>query len=466
MSVKRPSRRDFLKAAAGTVGAGAVAGAGAGLLNAGRAEAAPRTVRTARLSSGGVLWGLQYDPHVAAYHRLVDLFKKQTGATLQVAPQAWPLDTKLIAAAAAGTQPDVACVLGCVCIDLFMQKVVTPVENSVFKAQHIDINRDFIGDSVQAFSWGGHIWGVPVESNADGGVVNVPVDAVEAAGLQSKYPPTNGQTFFNNYDDLYALGQALQVKRLGRVHRWGLSSQGWEDVSMFSIMRSLGVNWWDSQAKKYNIDSEAGIMAMQWLVEKPVKLGIEGEITGSTQVDLALAGKIALAQGNPTIATSDTAKLGYHYELSGVPRVKAGQDPLFVGQGGWGFSGLSKAKHPDVALAFQRMIATKEAQLEYAKIYGGLMFFAWRDLIGDKARFADPSPSSPNVKAATVMARLLPRTVYYGEGYGYYSPVSTAVGNAAQGVREGKLTSAAAVKQIQTQCEAQYQQYLKDLQKM
>jgi hypothetical protein len=112
------------------------------------------------------------------------------------------------------------------------------------------------------------------------------------------------------------------------------------------------------------------------------------------------------------------------------------------------------------------MIATKEAQLEYAKIYGGLMFFAWRDLIGDKARFADPSPSSPNVKAATVMAQLLPRTVYYGDGYGYYTPVENAVSDAAQAVREGKMGSAAAVKQIQSRVEAQYQQYLKDLQKM
>jgi ABC-type glycerol-3-phosphate transport system substrate-binding protein len=466
MSVKRPSRRDFLKAAAGTVGAGAVAGAGSGLLNAGQAQAAPRAVRTTRVSSGGVLWGLQYDPHVAAYHRLADLFKKQTGATIQVAPQAWPLDTKLIAAAAAGTQPDVACILGCVCTDLFMQKVVMPVENTVFKTMHINVNRDFIGDSVQAFAWGGHVWGVPVESNADGGVVNVPVDAVQAQGLQSKYPPTNGQLYFANFDQLYQLGEALQVKRLGRVHRWGYSSQGWEDVSMFSIMRSLGVNWWDKEAKKYNVDSPAGVQAMQWLVETPRKLGIEGQITGSSQVDLALAGKIALAYGNPTIATSDTAKLGYHYELSGAPRVKPGQDPLFVGQGGWGFSGLTKAKHPDVAMAFLKMMATKQAQIEYAKIYGGLMFFAWHDLVTDTARFADPSPTSPNVKAAAVMSQLLPRTVYYGEGFGYYSPVGNAVGAAAQGVREGKLTSAAAVKQIQAQCEAQYKQYLTDLQKL
>jgi ABC-type glycerol-3-phosphate transport system substrate-binding protein len=58
------------------------------------------------------MWGLQYDPHVEAYQRLSDLFAEQGGGTFEVQPQAWPIPPKVIAALAAGTQPDVACIMG------------------------------------------------------------------------------------------------------------------------------------------------------------------------------------------------------------------------------------------------------------------------------------------------------------------------------------------------------------------
>src|SRR5579871_972376 len=94
----------FLKAAAATVGAGALATPG--LRAAAAAPAvAPAAVRTRGIESQGVLWGLLYQPHVNAYHRMADLFKQQTGSTVVVQPQPWPLDTKLIASLAAGTQP-------------------------------------------------------------------------------------------------------------------------------------------------------------------------------------------------------------------------------------------------------------------------------------------------------------------------------------------------------------------------
>src|SRR5215475_8953974 len=54
----------------------------------------------------GVLWGLQYDPHVERYNLLTEDFEKKAGAKMAVQPQSGDLAGKLLAAVAAGTGPD------------------------------------------------------------------------------------------------------------------------------------------------------------------------------------------------------------------------------------------------------------------------------------------------------------------------------------------------------------------------
>jgi ABC-type glycerol-3-phosphate transport system substrate-binding protein len=463
MSAKQTSRRDFLKAAATTAGAGALAASG--LQSAIKTtEAAVPIVRARALESKGVLWGLQYDPHVAAYHRMADLFKKQHGVTIQVQPQAWPLDTKIISAVAAGTQPDVACLLGSAIVALYINKVLTPVQDSVLKHNRVDPKKAFLGDAVAAFSWNGDILGVPVESNQVGFMVNVPVEDVQAAGLASTTPPLNNKLFFDSYDHMWAVAKALQTKRGNKVKRWGMSSEGWEAGSLFGIMRALGTKWWDLDAKKFNFNTPAGIKALQLLVETPVKMGIETELA-DTGINAALAGKVAIVRGNGTPSTQEGNKLGYHFELCAAPRTQPGKDPLFVGEGGWGFSAMRKAKNPNVATAFLQMVATTPGQLEYAKIYGGLLGLGWAGLVGNMQRFADPSPTNSLVKASKVFAEVAPLTTYLGEQFGYYQLLGTIVGNAAQAIRTGKMTSAQAASTIQHQAEAMYKQFLLDVKK-
>src|SRR3954464_4871672 len=116
MNTEGRSRRVFLKAAAGALGAGILtacggqaaapasseptaSGAAAPAPTAAAAVAAPTAAAeappapTAAVAAAGlagkqgVLWGLQYDPHVETYKRLADMFEKQTGAKLSVQPQ-------------------------------------------------------------------------------------------------------------------------------------------------------------------------------------------------------------------------------------------------------------------------------------------------------------------------------------------------------------------------------------------
>jgi hypothetical protein len=60
----------------------------------------------------GVLGGLHYGPHLEAYERMAAAFEELTGARLEVLPMDWPISQELIVALAAGTQLDIACVMG------------------------------------------------------------------------------------------------------------------------------------------------------------------------------------------------------------------------------------------------------------------------------------------------------------------------------------------------------------------
>lgn len=412
----------------------------------------------------GVLWGLKYDPHVAAYQRLADAFNAKTGAILRVEPQGTAsadLIPNMIAAIAAGTQPDVYSLLGKTMVPLFLQEALMPLSGPVFKTLGVDPAQAFIGDAVGPFTWRDEIYGVPVETNGVGHIVNVPVDDIEAAGLVDEFPPTNGEIYFESYDQLWDLAGRLQKKSGDQVTRWGISSKGWELESLLGIIRSQGVKWWDAATKTFNIDTDAGVKALQLLVETPVKMGLETELD-QNQVDAALAGKVALARGNgaPTV-TGDP--LGYNFELSGAPRVSAGADPLFVGGGGWGFTAPRNAKNPELSVAFLQFVATEEGQLEYAKIYDGVLNYAWRDFADDTRRFADPSPTSKLVRASSWFTTLLPQTEFLGYEYGYFNECKAAAESVCSELRQGKFTAGTAAKELQSRFVAQYQQYLTDL---
>ena len=464
------SRRTFLQFTAGAMGMGVLTACmpAAPAAPAAQQETASGGAAAAPESQEGVLWGLQYDPHVETYKRLADLFKEQSGVTLAVEPQAWPLETKLIAALSAGTQPDVICIMGKVLIPLHIQKALMPLKESVYDAQGVDPTSDFIGDGIGAYTWEGELYGVPTEVNGVGHVVNVPVDDVEKAGLSAQYPPTNGEPFFESYEAMWELAKALQVEKDGKVERWGLSSKGWDNQSYLGILRTLlskdGTDWWDNNAKQFNINSEAGVKAMELFAETPVKMGIETELD-QTQIDAALAGKVALARGNGTPAVQGR-DLGYNFFLTGAPKINGADAPLFVGEAGWGFAAPKNSAHPEISQQFLRMMCTEEGQRGYSAIYGGIIP-AWKGLVGKFDFFADPSEDSPNVMAAKLnMDYLLPQTQYYGEGFGYPSEVDGIGGEICSLVRQGELTAAEAVQQYQERAEAQYNQYLEDAKKV
>lgn len=415
----------------------------------------------------GVLWGLKYDPHVAAYQRMVDAFNAKTGAKLTVQPidpgAAGPPGTlaqQFLAAVAAGNQPDVMCIYGAAAVPLYVQKALMPLKQAVYDANGVDASA-FVGDSLPPWIWKGEYYGVPVECNGVGSMVNVPVDDVKALGLSNQYPPSNGKTFFDSYDAMYELAAKLQTKSGSTVTRWGLSSKAFELESLAGIMASLGTKWWDGDNKAFNFDSPDGVKAFELLVEKPVKLGIETELDQSA-TQAALAGKVALSRGDggPSVVG---AAAGFNFELAGAPRVKPGEDPVLIGGGGWGFMAPKNAKNPALSVAFLKFVASDEGQMAYAKIYDGLLNFAWAKLATDTTRFKDATPANAIFRAAPAFTAMALRTQFFGEGFGYYAECEKAAGAVCSEVRQGNLTAATGAPELQKRLEAQYAQFVKDV---
>lgn len=184
MNHRRISRRSFLRLSGVAVVGGALAACTpAAPAQDGMAEESASSEQPAGLEGRTfTFWGLQYDPHVERYHMLADAFEEKTGAQAVIEPQAWPLETKVIASMAAGTVPDVTCIMGKQLVPLLEQGALVPMEEDVFAPAGINPDEFFNPGAIGAFFYDGQHWGIPVEDNNVGQAVGVRTDWIEEAG--------------------------------------------------------------------------------------------------------------------------------------------------------------------------------------------------------------------------------------------------------------------------------------------
>jgi ABC-type glycerol-3-phosphate transport system substrate-binding protein len=479
--MKSVSRREFLRLTTITLGASALAACAAPASQVQVAKdavtvkgtvmaagtVAPAAAVPAAGSKAGVLWGLQYDPHVETYNRLAKLFETKTGMTLKVEPQAGDLGAKVLAALAANTQPDVVCIMGKACVPLYMTRALLPLKDAVYAANGTNLEKDYFGDGLGGYAWSGDYYGVPMENGSIGNTVSVPVDDIKKLGLQSKYPPLNGNWLFESYDHLWECAKALQVEEGGKVKKWGLSSKGWDSAAVIGILRTYGeqkkMDWWDVDKQVFNVDTEEGVNALADYAERPVKKGIESEMD-VTSVDAAMAGRAALARGNATpVVMGDT--VGYNYEIAEVPPVLPNQKrPLTFGEGGWGFVTPRKSKNTAVAIAFLKLMDSNEGALEWEKIYGGKKG-PRTALKGKYDHFVDQNPNSKSRRAAKFFDdhMMWESAKYYGEQMGYPSDIDKIFGEECSNIRTGKNSAADAAKVITERLKKQLAQFQDDV---
>jgi ABC-type glycerol-3-phosphate transport system substrate-binding protein len=399
------------------------------------------------------LWGLQYDPHVERYKELAKLFTQHTGATVDLQPQEWPIDEKIMAAMAAGTPPDVVCWMGVQSVPLIKQKALVDLGDLVFKPIGLDVEKWFRPGAIGAYNQDGKYWGVPVEDNGDGYSVSARIDLIRDLdeSAQTIWKNAQDKTWFSSYEEMWSLAEALQTKS-GKDNLMGMSSQGWNQHSLLSIMRSLGTFWWDQENEKFNMDSDACVQALDLLVTTPFQRGIEA-VAGDNLVNTFVAGKTGLARGNFS-AAGEAQKVGFSAENVVAPSPVEGKDPLFVGEGGWGFEMPVGAANQAVGIEFLKFVSTFEAQHTFSQIYGGGMPSC--NAVAESDIYQGDDPFRRGLRRCV---KALENCVFFGYGYGSQSDVGTVIDEAFTSLREGKLTSKEAAKQMQAGMETQLKNF-------
>ena len=198
-------------------------------------------------------------------------FKEVSGAVAVVEPQAWPLETKVISAMAAGTVPDVTCIMGKQLVPLLEQGALITMEEAVFEPAGIDPDAFFNPGAIGAFFYNGNHWGIPVEDNNVGQAVGVRTDWVEEAGDEAMEIWNNALElgWFDSFESVWQLAEILQqTDDDGNVKVWGLNGQGWDNRTWMGIMRDLGQDWWDSANQEFFLNSEGAMEALRDLCRR------------------------------------------------------------------------------------------------------------------------------------------------------------------------------------------------------
>lgn len=459
MNQRRISRRSFLRLS----GVAIVGGALAACAPAAPAQDSMGDESAAAEQPAGLegrtytFWGLQYDPHVERYHMLADAFEEETGAQAVIEPQGWPLETKVISAMAAGTVPDVTCIMGKQLVPLLEQGALIPMAEAVFEPAGIDPDVFFNPGAIGAFFYDGHHWGIPVEDNNVGQAVGVRTDWVAEAGDEAGAIWSQGQElgWFDSFESVWQLAEMLQqTDDDGNVTIWGMNGQGWDNRTWMGIMRDLGQHWWDPDNQEFFLNSEEAMEALRLYVDVPIfERGIETHLD-MHHMNALLAGRVAIGVGNNAMA-GEAAKIDVQVESVARPPTTPGQDPLFVGEGGWGFEVPKQAENQDVGTAFLQFMCTYDAQYIFAGIYGGTMPAAVEVMYSDIYQGDDPVKSS--VRRDVLV---LPNTVYYGWGFGIPSEMERITSTAITQVRTGELEIAEACEQMQVEMIQHHAQWL------
>lgn len=405
------------------------------------------------------LWGLEYAPHVGRYKLLANLFHEKTGCEVKIEPQANPQGA-MLAAMASGKVPDVLCLMGRMSDSIVRHGGLVALDDLVYKPLGIDMTKWWTGDGIHAYYWDdfGQHFGVPTESNAHASTT-VRTDLVNQHGAAAAalYPGSisesswpNKGVWFDSNEELWELAKMLQVDAGGKVKTWGLNSQGWEECNLATFMAQQGVEMFDSQKRKWNFDTEAGVKAFETLVSTPYSMHIETVLGVGNLVNAFVAKETALARGNDSAAGLGIAA-GVPAENVIQPSMVAGQRPIFRGEGGWGFELPSQSKNRDTAVEFLKFMTTYDAQYIWSQIYGGM----------DPACAAIAGSNIFQGGGATKLGlRRILIALESTRFYGHWDPNSiTTIENMAANVRAGKYSAKEAAKVLQGQLTTETREY-------
>src|SRR5262245_30133495 len=250
-AVSPVTRRGMLRDARARVVAGAAGGV---------ALAACGPLRDSRPAGGGdrppatlELWGLSLQRHEEAYKKIVDDWQaKDPKERVVLVPQPEGLDTKLTAAVAGGTPPEMASRHPSGLPLQTARKWLEPV-NPLYREAKIDPNTYFLPVAWEPWEIKGKIYGVPFEDNAAGWGIGLRTDLFQEAGLRVPDPG------FRSWDEVYETARKLSKREGAEVVRWGYSANAMHLLAWIAgAMEEAGQPYVDKAKGKYQFNTPIG----------------------------------------------------------------------------------------------------------------------------------------------------------------------------------------------------------------
>lgn len=367
---------------------------------------------------------------------------------------------KIAAGIAAGTPPDASTQLGRKVWVQAAQKWYQPIDEYM-KTAKIDIKKTFYESALTPWQLLGKTYGVPLEDNAAGFGMAIRTDMFQEAGVPIPTKP------YNSYDEVFDIGRRLVRRQGNEIVRGAWSTNlGWLMTWVFGAMLEAGQPYFDPKTRKFQVSTPAGLAAIETIIEKPVKMGLELQglsINQNSSVLESGEGRLAitLINGPGFVRSARLRKLDTAPHLKWLLRpLFRGPKHYFVGEAGWGVVAFPESKHRDRVGPFLVHIAKPAAQKHWS-------------VVRSCATGATPAPhEAPECKTEEFAdQRVVLSLQKFDETWRYYGPLSYgrmdagygAVIRASVKIRAGEIGAKQAAQEIDEELQRDLAKFDEDM---
>jgi len=430
-------RRRFLQDTALVVG-----GAAASVALSKQTVVSARSAATTQLR----FWHMDYPPHNKVFGQFVAAFEAANPSIMiTVEPQPtsdWT--AKYQQAFISHAQPDLLAIHGGNAALYTASGVLAPLDGTIFTLA--ELQQRFFPSLLDAYGFGGHVYGLPLANNTPGIGFVINVDHFKQAKIDI---PDQ----FASWNEVWTVAQKLTKKNpAGQITRAGLNvREGHQVQYVMGCMLEQGQQYFDVQ-KGFSFQNTAGYNAIHVLTDAVSKYKVDSPSIAEAFTSLANG---LSSMGMIYIDYLPYAKSQFPDKNLGfiVRPPYAGNKLIVASEGPWGINVAAASPNKDAALQFVKFCSSTANLRTWYQQNNALP--------SSPLLTHDPYFSTPGGRWLRKALQTAPNWVYMG-----HFPIY-GIDNIAWPILDtailGKISVEAAAQQMETQCNTSYQQFKKEV---
>jgi ABC-type glycerol-3-phosphate transport system substrate-binding protein len=404
------------------------------------------------------MWTGTHPPHQANWETLLKIWHEKEPRVRVTAMQQPDQGTKIQAAVASGTVPDMQQNLNQL---TGMARGWFAPTDEIFRQARVDPKKDFWASATEAWFLKGKYWGVPLEDGANFVGFSVRYDLLSQAGLTL---PTTKDMPFATWDELYDFGK--RAVRKGptaetTVMGWN-SSLGQMDTIVCAAFLEAGAQYFDPNKNRWVVNTPVGVEILKRFFYDPANaLGIEdATITGATTS--LRQGKVAMtwygtgAKSEAITAKEDAAPF---IDTFVTPPLR-GSTRMPVAEGGWGVMLMKDSQKRERAVPFMAWLAQDP---QVGAIWNGYLACRAAPRPGQLDTYPDCQGADFEGSRRIMRLQKARPSKFIGWESGGTSVGRAAMGPIVKDLREGKVSPNGAAELLDQQLNLRLEQLISDL---